>query len=300
MSLIDSILAASKTRLETRKRLQPLAELKAAAASAPRGATTLRAALRARTFSLIAEVKRKSPSAGTMDPPNVDAALDVYARTASVAAISILTDEDYFSGSIEDLRRARATTTKPLLRKDFIVDEYQIWEARAAGADAVLLMAMLHEGAPDRLARLFAVAEEVGVDVLFELGMSSVEGQELRAAAPPETIWGINSRRFATSKLQLRSRVGRLLRTELSVDARVHETLRPLVPSGSLAVAESGIHDPDALGGLFALSYNAALIGTAFLKVGVRVASEVRRFDDAVARVSGSKENGKLEVDVVR
>jgi indole-3-glycerol phosphate synthase len=292
MSLIDDILSASGKRLAERKRKVPLGEVQKRAADAPRADITFRAALEASPFSLIAEVKAASPSSGAMDPKNVRAALETYDATPSVSAISILTDEDHFGGSLDRLSGARQLTKKPLLRKDFIVDEYQVWEARAYGADAVLLMADLYRDDPKRLARVFDVVCDLRMDALFELGMKTVA---VPAEVVPEgaAIWGVNSRRFQTTKLQVRSTVGRILGRELSIDSDAHRQLRPQIPTGKLAIAESGIHDRADLKKLFDLKYRAALIGTAFLKKGADVASVVRAFDEEVhGMTSAVRANG--------
>src|SRR5258708_9398909 len=155
MSLIDDILAASSRRLAARQRAVPLPEIMRIAADAPRARVGLREVLAAAPFSLIAEEEAKSPSSGAIDPANVAAAVAVYDATPSVAAISVLTDEDYFDGSLDRLRLARTLTTKPLLRKDFVLDPYQLWEPRASGAHALLLMADLYRDAPARLAEMF-------------------------------------------------------------------------------------------------------------------------------------------------
>lgn len=298
-SLIDGILADSRKRLEQRMRDLPLEEVQRQAADAPRADVGFREALESRAFSIIAEIKAKSPSGGAMDPANVDAALEIYAETDSISAVSILTDEDHFGGSLDQLRAARQRTRKPLLRKDFIVSEYQVWEARAHGADAVLLMADLYRDTPTSLARIFDLVGSLGMAALFELGMRTVANPA--AVVPPGAeIWGINSRRFDTTRLQLRSRVGRLLgarkvlglRTELSIDADAHAELREQIPSGKVAIAESGIHDLADLRRLFNLSYRAALIGTAFLKKGAKVADVVRAFDEEARRMTLAADSG--------
>ncbi len=280
MSLIDDILRASARRLEARKAARPLAQVKDAARTAPRAALSFGAALQARTFSVIAEIKKRSPSAGDMDSANVETALSTYNAHAAVAAISILTDEDYFSGCSADLSDARARTDKPLLRKDFIVDEYQVWEARAHGADAILLMAGLHVSDPGRIKFLFELATTLGMDVLFELGMagdSSIEDQT--QIIPREAlVWGVNSRRFQTSRLQVHARLGRLMGKDLSIEAQAHQELRQYVPPDKVAVAESGIHVPADVHTLAKMGYRAALIGTAFLKKGAAVSQVVGAF----------------------
>jgi indole-3-glycerol phosphate synthase len=289
MSLIDDIVRASRKRLDERKSRTPLDEVRKKAGDAPRAGAGFRASLEARPFSLIAEVKPRSPSGGAMDPSNVEDALAVYDATSSVAAISILTDTDYFDSSPERLALARPRTSKPLLRKDFIVDEYQVWEARACGADAVLLMAVLYDESPSRAADLFELARDLGMDVLFELGMDG-DGAS-RVALPDAPVWGINSRRFQTSALKVRSRIGSAIGTrvfgDLSIDSSSHAKLRGLVPEEKIAVAESGISEPKDLHALVELQYRAALVGTAFLRKGAKVAETVRAFDEEVTRLVG-------------
>jgi indole-3-glycerol phosphate synthase len=270
-----------------------MADLRAMAAGAKRGRTTFRAAVSSAPFSIIAEIKRSSPSSGPMSPANVKDALPVYNAAASVSAISILTDEDHFGNTLEDLSQARQRTDKPLLRKDFIEDEYQVLEARAYGADAILIMSGLHAKHPGRAAELVGLARSLEMDVLFELGMMSVS--ELRkhiATIPPEdVIWGVNSRRFeqrAFTPLQIRRRIVEAFGGEFRVDTDVHGELRDLLPTGTTAVAESGIKEPKYLGRLMALNYSAALIGTAFLKNGVQVANVVREFDAEVSAMVAS------------
>jgi indole-3-glycerol phosphate synthase len=280
-SLIESIVKQVEKRVQERKRLLPIEDLRASALDAKRAAVGFREALEAKPFSLVAEIKRKSPSSGEMAPANVAEALSIYDSTASISAISILTEEDYFAGSLEDLRHARERTNKPILRKDFIVDEYQVWEARASGADAILLMAGLHDLAPGRASRLLDLAQSLGMAVLFELGMNGDSDRPIVGT----TICGVNSRRFETTSLQVRSRIGRLIGAELSIDSDKHRVLRALIPEGQLAVAESGIDEPSRLGALLDMKYNAALIGTAFLKKGVKVAEVVRDFDEEVGRL---------------
>jgi indole-3-glycerol phosphate synthase len=283
-SLIDSIVKRVLARVEERKRTTPIEALRARAGEAKRASTSFRAALEAKPFSLIAEIKRKSPSSGEMDPTNVADALAVYDSKTSISAISILTEEDYFAGSLDHLRLAREQTDKPLLRKDFILDEYQVWEARASGADAILIMAGLHGEHAGRATRLLDLAQSLDMDVLYELGMNGESDRPIAGA----TICGVNSRRFETTSLQVRSRLGRLLGAELSIDSDKHRALRPLVPDGRLVVAESGIDDPSRLRALFEMQYNAALIGTAFLKKGIKVADVVRAFDDEARSLWGS------------
>jgi indole-3-glycerol phosphate synthase len=269
---------------------QPLAEVKAAAADAARATTSFRQELERSRFSLIAELKRRSPSTGPMSLANVDRALDVYRACPQVAAISILTNEDHFGNSLADLRRARALTGKPLLRKDFILHEYQVWEARAAGADAILLMAgLLTDAAQARL--LFDLAKSLGMDVLFEIGMGTRPLVEQVALVPDQArIFGVNSRHFRSSRLGLRAKLGKLIGKDFWTDPTRHRDLLRFVPPGKTAVAESGVHVPTDVHSLAALGYRAVLIGTAFLREGADVEAGVAAFAGEVnALVSSSQ-----------
>jgi indole-3-glycerol phosphate synthase len=267
--LLQGILAASHARTEERAKVRPQSELERMIADLP-PRRSLQQALSGR-FSVIAEHKRRSPSGGDMNALNLERALGVYAETPWISAVSVLTDEDHFKGSIWDLQAARAVCgERPILRKDFIVDEYQVYEAAAFGADAILLMATLHAEDPARLQRLFQLTQELQLDALLEIGMGSDDPENLAKIVPQGAkIWGINARTFggvfgvraALSRLTV-SLFGKDLRTHLSE----HKRLRKLIPAGCLAVAESGIHHAKDLSTSRAAGYDAALIGTAFLK----------------------------------
>lgn len=279
MSLIDEILEASRLRLKARKLKRPFPELRAMVRDMPRASVSFKDALSRSAFSIIAEIKHRSPSSGPMNEANVQAALGLYGRCPSVSAISILTNEDHFDGSLDHLKKARRVVTKPLLRKDFIVDDYQVWEARAFGADAILLMAGLQ---PDkgRLRGLYDTAVGLGMDALFEIGMSRAPIEEQASMIPPTaSIVGINSRRFTSSRFAITARAGRLLGKEMTTSLSLHHELFSKIPSGKLAVAESGISVPGELGELSDTGYRAALIGTALLKNGVSVESVLDSFD---------------------
>lgn len=281
MSLLSDILTRTEADLEIRRRHLPESDLKKRAADAP-PTRSLKEALSC-DFSIIGEIKRCSPSQGAMNLRNVQDALSVYNDSAIISAISVLTDKPFFGGSLNHLAKVRAETSKPILRKDFIIDEYQIWEARAFGADAILLMAEVHERNPQRLHDLYALARSLGLQCLVEIGMG-----ESRLGAVKQTgiipkdaeIIGINSRQFS-SRLKFRVRISKVLGRfgwDLTTYRSQHQTLRSLIPAGKLAVAESGIKSPVELDTLIALDYNAALIGTAFLKSSRRIATVVADF----------------------
>ncbi len=290
--LFKTILAATHARLAERKRLRPEAEQQRAAAHGPR-VRPFEAALLAKPFSVIAEHKRRSPSGGAMDPANVARAYGVYRATPWIAALSVLTDQDHFGGSVEELATARlAVPDKPLLRKDFIVDSYQIYEARAFGADAILLMAALHAEKPAQLKALLDLTHELGMSALVEIGLGGSAPGELRTIVPSNaTIWGINSRRFegsveaAAAGASVVDRTGRDPLTSLEL----HHELRSLIPPGKLAVAESGLHTGDDLRAARAANYRAALIGTAFLKVPNALDSAIENFGRAFSVSKGAE-----------
>ncbi len=231
----------------------------------------------ARGFGVIAEHKRRSPSGGSSDPENLSLAYAAYAEARWVVGVSVLTDEPYFGGSIDDLGVARERVKKPVLRKDFIVDDYQVVEARAFGADAILLMASVLADEPATMRRLYEHARALGMDVLVELGMTERHIESLVAVVPPEArIWGVNARQFAKRPGDARStsfKPGE--KHELPTDIAAHREHRQLVPPGKLAVAESGIHRAPELAAAREAGYDAALIGTAFLAPERRIADVV-------------------------
>ena len=196
-------------------------------------------------LSVIAEHKRRSPSAGTIrDGLVLEDVVGAYQR-GGAAALSVLTESESFGGTLDDLGRARAASTLPILRKDFIVDVYQVVEAVAAGADAILLIVAALS--PGELADLHAQATGLGLDVLVEVH----DGRELAVARDlGAAIIGINNRDLTTLEVD----VGRTL------------TLRAEVPAGALVVAESGFRTRDELQALEGAGVDAVLIGEALMR----------------------------------
>jgi len=197
--------------------------------------------------ALIAEIKRRSPSAGAIRPElSVLEVAQAYER-AGAAALSVLTDRDWFGGSLADLESARASVSLPVLRKDFVIHELQLWEARAAGADAVLLIVRILEDA--RLRALQALAGELGMSALVEVH----DGAELeRALAAGAELLGVNNRDLAS------------FRTELAVVLG----LAAGVPPGCVLVAESGIATPADVDRLAAAGVDAILVGESLMRSG--------------------------------
>jgi indole-3-glycerol phosphate synthase len=241
-TVLDRIVAETREAVERRRREIPLAEPDPAEI---REAGRLRDALAAPGIGVIAEFKRRSPSAGSLhDAPELETIVSAYERGGAVAA-SILTEEPNFGGTLEDLRAARRISALPLLRKDFVVDRYQLLEAQAAGADAVLLIvAALSD---DELAAFSAAAADLGLDVLVEV---HDEAELERAAAHGPEIVGVNNR-------DLR---------DFSVDVSRTERLLEEMPPGALVVSESGISAPEQLAALEARGVDGVLVGETLMR----------------------------------
>lgn len=225
---------------------------RAEAAPPPRGfARALRAGTK---VTVIAEFKRRSPSAGPLaeEADAGEVARDYEADGA--AALSILTDEPWFGGSLEDLETARRATDVPVLRKDFLVDPVQLLEARAAGADAVLLIVRAVDD--DRLAELVETAGELGMDALTEAhGPGEVE----RALAAGARIVGVNARDL----------------TSFAVDLSLSERLLGQIPDDRVAVAESGIRGESDVRRMAAAGADAVLVGGYLMRQGSEAVREL-------------------------
>lgn len=197
------------------------------------------------TVALLAEVKRRSPSAGWIrEDAEPHAIAEAYVE-AGAAAISVLTDAEYFGGSLDDLERVRSAVALPVLRKDFVVDPLQLWEARGAGADAALLIVRILDDA--MLRDLHALAHEIGLEVLVEVH----DERELeRALAAEARVVGVNNRDLST------------FTTDLGITLRVARE----VPSEIVLVAESGIRDAADVERLGASGVDAVLVGETLMR----------------------------------
>lgn len=236
--LLETIVAATRQAVAVRAAAVPASRLAfTRTAGGPAFTTALRSGPPPR---IIAECKRRSPSRGIL---RADYAAPAHARAyaaAGAAAISVLTEPTFFDGALADLAAVRAAVTVPLLRKDFIVDEYQLVEAASAGADAALLIvAALDDGT---LRRLLARAGGLGLAALVEVHDTSEAARAVDAGAG---IIGVNCRNLRT----------------LAVDPAVHEQVIAALPEHVTAVAESGIRSGDDLGRLAAAGYHAFLVG---------------------------------------
>jgi indole-3-glycerol phosphate synthase len=243
--ILDDILARTRADLAARKARRPLAELEAALGAAPPARSLAAALRRPGEVACIAEIKRRSPSAGWIRE-GADAA-DVARRYAGAgaAALSVLTDEPFFGGTLDDLAAARAAVSVPLLRKDFVVDAYQVAEARAAGADAVLLIVgALADG---EMRALLAAARRYGVEALVEAHDAAEVRRAVDAGA---AVIGVNNRDLRT----------------FTVDRELAPRLRAEIPSDRLVVAESGIRDAADVARLAAAGVDAMLVGEALMR----------------------------------
>jgi indole-3-glycerol phosphate synthase len=245
VNVLDRIVTATLEDVERRRSSVPLSELESRVAERPEGRPFTEALLRP-GISLIAEHKRRSPSAGEIrSGATVPEVVQAYER-GGATALSILTEGPHFGGSLDDLLQARAASVLPILRKDFIVDPYQVYESAAVGADAMLLIvAALEE---HELERLYTEARALDLDVLVEVH----DEDELECALEviEADVIGINNRDL----------------TDFSVDLdRTFELLSD-VPAGKTVVSESGIHSRDQLDELERVGVDAVLVGEGLMR----------------------------------
>jgi indole-3-glycerol phosphate synthase len=259
---LGTLVAAAIDRVKALHPHRDAIERSAAAAPAPPGFAN---ALTGRTVAVIAEIKRRSPSKGDLAP-----ALQAPERAAryvagGASALSVLTEPDRFGGSLDDLREVSASVSVPVLRKDFIIDPIQLYEARACGASAALLI--VRALAPSQLVALIASAREAGLEPLVEVR----EERELdRALGAGALVIGVNNRNLET----------------LEVDAGTVARIIPRIPAGLVAIAESGVtgrHDAEAAA---ATGADAILVGSA-LSVASDGAAAVRALSGVMRRARG-------------
>jgi len=246
-TFLDQIMSRTLITVLDRKEAANIPQMeRQAAAHRPRG---FHSALRKTAMqgpAVIAELKKASPSKGLLRAEDYKpAAIALGYERAGAAAISVLTDEEFFKGSLEDLTKVSEVVKIPVLRKDFILDPFQILEARAAGADAVLLIVGAHTDAV--LKELFSTARKMNLDVLCEVH----DREELdRAVDLGAEVIGVNSRNLTT----------------MQVEPRVHTDLARFLPQTVLRVAESGIKSPTDIERLLAVGYDAFLVGESLMR----------------------------------
>jgi indole-3-glycerol phosphate synthase len=242
LSILEQIVVRKRAELLLDRERTRLGSLEARARAArSRG---FRRALERSAPAVIAEIKRASPSRGVIAGEADPAGVARRYEAAGAAALSVLTDQVYFQGSLEDLEAAGAATRLPLLRKDFTLDAYHVWQAAAHGADAILLIVAILR--PKELRELLGVASEAGLDALVEVHDRAELDSALEAGA---TLIGVNNRNLKTFEVRI----------ETSLD------LAPAMPPNVLAVSESGLRRPEDLQRLAAAGYRAFLIGESLM-----------------------------------
>lgn len=242
--ILDEIVADKKVRLKEHKAQVTEGEMIRFASTSMRKSCGFRQALAKPGLSIIGEFKKASPSLGEINS-RVDLEERIRQYNFSVDAISCLTEEDHFHGNVEYFREIRQMSDLPMLRKDFIIDEYQIYEAKTIGADAVLLIAAILEDS--QMEAFYELAHHLGMDVLLEVHDEAEMERALKLGAD---IIGINNRNLK----------------DFSISLETTRRLRPLVPAGVVMVSESGIEKDEDIAFLKECQVDALLIGKALME----------------------------------
>ncbi len=244
--MLDDILKHKRKEIEGLKRLMPLSKICELAAKDKKERRSLKTALSVnKKIHLICELKKASPSEGTIREEFEPKILAQAFETAGASAISVVTEERYFKGNPKILEQIRPLTSVPLLRKDFIIDPYQIYETALLGADAFLIIAMLVS--ETELKQMLSIAQKLRLDVLVEVHTRQELDLALRAGS--QTI-GINNRDLKT----------------LEIDRSISKHLIPLIPKGVIAIVESGIESREDIARYQTMGVRCFLIGTTLMK----------------------------------
>ena len=245
MNVLEKIILHKQEEVKERSRVTPIERIKGS--QRLYAIRDFKSALTLEGVSIIAEIKHRSPSSGDILVDADPAAVAKAYEQNGAAAISVLTDQEFFGGQLEFIQQVKAVPELPILRKDFIISEYQVWESFQAGSDAILLIAdAIDEGL---LTDLYHLAAELGMHILIET--HSAENLLLmRDLNPP--IVGVNCRNLKT----------------MITDLNWFEQVVGQLPDDSVKVAESGIHNADDLDNISGLGFNAALVGTSLMKSG--------------------------------
>jgi len=257
VTILERILEVKRAEIAAAKERSPLAGVEARSRAAPM-ARDFVAALRARQPAVIAEIKKASPSRGVLRADFDPAAIARSYESAGAACLSVLTDRQFFQGDLAHLAAARDACSLPVLRKDFVIDAYQVFESRAGGADCILLIAACLAKQP--MLELERVAQDLGMAVLVEVH-DAVELESALALATP--LVGINNRNLKTFETRL----------EATLD------LLPRVPRDRMVVTESGILSPADVERMRAAGVNSFLVGEAFMRSPDPGAALIRLFN---------------------
>lgn len=257
-NILETIAAATRVRVEEAKSVTPTSEIKAQAYALPKGDFAFEKALAQEGMSFICECKKASPSKGIIaeDFPYVEIARSY--EVAGASAISVLTEPQWFKGSLEYLREIAATVKTPCLRKDFTVDEYMIYEAKLAGASAVLLICSILD--ENTLKEYIGICDDLGLSALVEAHDEDEAKMAIRCGA---RVIGVNNRDLKT----------------FTVDPTNCLRLRKIIPENILFVGESGVKTAEDIKTLYDNKVDAVLIGESFMRADDKVAflKELRR-----------------------
>lgn len=242
--ILDEIVANKKKRLVLHKQGISEEAMKQQALESKRASISFYDALRKEGLSIVGEFKKASPSLGTIDNP-IPLTNRIEQYNQSVDAISVLTEEDHFKGSVSYLKEVREISNLPILRKDFIIDAYQIYEAKVIGADAILLIAAILS--KEELKEFYELATSLGLDVLLEV--HNEEEVEKALSVNPKII-GVNNRNLK----------------DFTISLDTTKRLRTLVPKDTVFVSESGVTNDSHIAFLKECNVNALLIGRAFME----------------------------------
>jgi indole-3-glycerol phosphate synthase len=245
MNILDQILDHKRKEVDERKSLYPVKLLEQSIYFPTKPVSLTKYIQREDKSGIIAEIKRKSPSKGVINPHVSVEKTSIGYMQAGASAISVLTDKNFFGGSNEDLTTARKFNFCPILRKDFTIDEYQIIEAKSIGADVILLIAAALE--PKYVKELTAFAHSLGLEVLLEVHNQEELEATLDAGAD---LIGVNNRNLKTF--------------ELSIE--ISKSLSSLIPGGVVKVSESGIESPETIIELMNYGYEGFLMGQNFMQ----------------------------------
>ena len=245
--ILSRIIEEKRREVEEAKRQKPIEELSKEVSGICVKSSFKKNIARPHHINLIAEIKKASPSKGILRGDFNPIKIGVTYQANGASAISILTDERFFEGRLEYIKKVKDNVSLPILRKDFIIDEYQIYESVAAGADAILLIAELLSS--NEMTKLYNLASSLGLDVLMEVHK---EEDVEKALATGCSIIGINNRDLHTFK----------------VDLAVTQKLIRIIPQNKVRVSESGIRTYEDVMFLKSLGVNAVLIGEAFMEAG--------------------------------
>ncbi|MFT5384069.1 MAG: indole-3-glycerol phosphate synthase [Saprospiraceae bacterium] len=244
MTILGKIIAHKKEEVANRKKLYPINLLEQSTYFETPVVSMKKYLLREDKSGIIAEFKRRSPSKGDINPYATVESVSIGYMQAGASGLSILTDEKFFGGKSEDLTIARKYNFCPILRKDFVIDEYQLIEARSIGADTVLLIAECLE--KEQLKQLANTARSLGLEVLMEVHSIG----QLSKLCEEVTIVGVNNRNLETFEVSIQTSL----------------ELAEAIPSGFTKISESGISDPKTIIKLQEAGYDGFLIGEAFMK----------------------------------